>query len=105
LGDRALALENARYVMRTARHFGDEIEIKAGGRIERRAQDVLAATLRLLEDVAQRGLMTAIEAGSFADVRRPRTGGRGLEGVFAKHPAYWNPFAEALVGEPVAATR
>jgi len=105
LGDRALALENARYVMRTARHFGDEIEIKAGGRIERRAQDVLAATLRLLEDVAQRGLMTAIEAGSFADVRRPRSGGRGLEGVFAKHPAYWNPFAEALAGEPVAATR
>ena len=104
LGDRALALENARYVMRTARHFGDEIEIKAGGRIERRAQDVLAATLRLLEDVAQRGLMTAIETGSFADVRRPRAGGRGLEGVFAKDPAYWNPFADALAGELVAAS-
>ncbi len=30
LGDRALSLENARYVMNTARHFGDEIEIKRG---------------------------------------------------------------------------
>ncbi|MBV8490818.1 MAG: D-lysine 5,6-aminomutase subunit alpha, partial [Candidatus Eremiobacteraeota bacterium] len=31
LGDRALALENARYVMNTARHFGDEITFKPGG--------------------------------------------------------------------------
>ena len=31
LGDRALSLENARYVMKTARHFGDEITVKPGG--------------------------------------------------------------------------
>jgi beta-lysine 5,6-aminomutase alpha subunit len=101
LGDRALALENARYVMGTARHLGEELEIKPGGRIERRAQDVLAGAVRLLERVEQRGLMAAIEDGTFADVRRPRDGGRGVEGVFAKAADYWNPFAEALAGEPV----
>jgi beta-lysine 5,6-aminomutase alpha subunit len=103
VGDRALALENARYVMGTARHFGDEIEIKPGGKIERRAQDVLAGAERILGAVAERGLMRAIEDGTFADVKRARDGGRGYDGVFAKAPDYWNPFAEALTGEPAAA--
>jgi beta-lysine 5,6-aminomutase alpha subunit len=101
LGDRALALENARYVMNTARSLGDEIEIKPGGRIERRAGEVLAGAVRILDGVARRGLMSAIEEGTFADVRRPRDGGRGYDGVFAKDPAYWNPFAEALAGDAV----
>ncbi len=96
LGDRALALENARYVMSTARSFGDEIEIKPGGKIERRAREVLEDAVRILAGVAERGLMRAIEEGTFADVKRPRDGGRGYDGVFAKHPAYWNPFADAL---------
>ncbi len=103
LGDRALALENARYVMTTARHFGDEIEIKAGGRIELRARDVLSGAVRILDGVAQRGLMRAIEDGTFADIRRPRDGGRGYDGVFAKDAAYWNPFADALAGGAVPA--
>jgi beta-lysine 5,6-aminomutase alpha subunit len=103
VGDRALSLENARYVMTTARSFGDEIEIKPGGKIERRAHDVLHGAVRILERVAERGLMAAIEDGTFADVRRPRDGGRGYDGVFAKDPAYWNPFAEALAPEAVGA--
>ncbi|HZO93384.1 MAG TPA: lysine 5,6-aminomutase subunit alpha [Candidatus Baltobacteraceae bacterium] len=103
LGDRALSLENARYVMRTARHFGDEIAIKPGGRIERRAHEVLARAVEILEDVAARGLMRAIEDGTFADVRRPRDGGRGFEGVFAKGAGYWNPFAEVPAGEALRA--
>jgi beta-lysine 5,6-aminomutase alpha subunit len=105
LGDRALALENAKYVMGTARSFGDEIEIKPGGKIERRAHDVLAGAVRILDGVAERGLMAAIEAGTFADVRRPRDGGRGYDGVFAKGASYWNPFADALAGGEVAAAR
>src|SRR5476649_2482641 len=32
LGDRALAIANANYVMSTARHFGDDIECKPGGK-------------------------------------------------------------------------
>jgi len=105
LGDRALALENARYVMTTARSFGDEIECKPGGKIERRAEAVLAGAVRLLDGVAERGLMAAIEGGTFADVRRPRDGGRGYDGVFAKAPAYWNPFADALAGDEVVGAR
>ncbi len=92
LGDRALAIENARYIMNTARHFGDEISIKPNGTIERRAQAVLSDCERLLERVADMGLMHAIEAATFADVSRPPDGGRGFDGVFARAPGYWNPF-------------
>ena len=94
--DRALALENAKYIMGTARHLGDEIEYKSGGIIETRANDVLADAHELLEHVAQRGLMQAIQERSFADVSRPPDGGRGFEGVFARAEGYWNPFEDAL---------
>lgn len=96
LGDRALSIENARYIMNTARHFGDEIAFKPGGIIEKRAQDVLSEAEQLLRRVADQGLMHAIEAGVFADVSRPPDGGRGFDGVFERAPDYWNPFEEAL---------
>ena len=64
LGDRALSLENARYIMNTARHFGDEIAFKPGGIVERRAQAVLGEAHALLQKVAGVGLMDAIEARS-----------------------------------------
>jgi beta-lysine 5,6-aminomutase alpha subunit len=59
--------------------------------------------VRVLDAVAERGLMAAIEAGTFADVKRPRAGGRGYDGVFAKDARYWNPFGEALAGAPAHA--
>jgi beta-lysine 5,6-aminomutase alpha subunit len=96
LGDRALALENARYIMSTARHFGDEIVLRPGGAIELRAQDVLNGCEALLERVAAMGLMKAIESASFADVSRAPGGGRGFKGVFARAADYYNPFEEAL---------
>ncbi len=96
LGDRALSLENARYIMSAARHFGDEIVLRPGGAIERRAQAVLAGCEALLERVAAMGLMRAIESASFADVSRAPDGGRGFEGVFARADDYYNPFEEAL---------
>ena len=92
LGDRALAIENAHYIMNTARHFGEEIAFKPNGIIERRAQAVLADCEALLRRVADLGLMHAIEAAAFADVSRPPDGGRGVDGVFAKAAGYWNPF-------------
>jgi beta-lysine 5,6-aminomutase alpha subunit len=98
LGDRALALENARYIMNTARHFGEEIVPLPGGTIERRAHAVLSGCEALLERVATMGLMKAIEAASFADVSRTPDGGRGVEGVFARAGDYYNPFEEALRG-------
>ncbi len=96
LGDRTLSIENARYIMNTARHFGDEVAFKPGGKIERRAQDVLAGAEKLLRRVAGQGLMQAIEGGVFADVSRPPDGGRGFDGVFERASDYWNPFEEAL---------
>lgn len=96
LGDRALSLANARYVMNTARHFGDDVVPKKGGRIERRAHQVLCECETLLESVARQGLMQAIEDGVFADVRRTADGGRGFDGVFERGAEYWNPFEELL---------
>jgi beta-lysine 5,6-aminomutase alpha subunit len=96
LHDRALAIENAQYIMGTARHFGDEITFKPGGRIESRAQFVLSEAVKLLEHVAERGLMESIEGKVFADVSRLPNGGRGFDGVFEKAPDYWNPFADEL---------
>jgi beta-lysine 5,6-aminomutase alpha subunit len=102
LGDRALALENASYVMNTARHLGDEIEFKRDGIVERRAQSVLRDAHALLERVSALGLMASIEAKVFADVRRTADGGRGLDGVFERAPGYWNPFEAALAKLPAA---
>ncbi len=99
LGDRALAIENAQYIMNTARHFGNEISFKEGGRIERRAQEVLADCERLLSRVAEAGMMESIEGKAFADVSRPPDGGRGFDGVFARGDGYWNPFEDALRAE------
>jgi beta-lysine 5,6-aminomutase alpha subunit len=96
LGDRALSLENARYIMNTARHLGEEIEFRAGGIVERRANEVLRGAHAALERIAERGLMESIGAGDFADVKRSPDGGRGFEGVFARGEGYWNPFEEAL---------
>jgi beta-lysine 5,6-aminomutase alpha subunit len=96
VGDRALSLANAKYVMGTARHFGDEIEFKRGGTVETRAGVVLNEAVELLHRIAARGLMEAIAAKAFADVARPCDGGRGFEGVIPKDAAYWNPFEDAL---------
>jgi beta-lysine 5,6-aminomutase alpha subunit len=96
LGDRVLSLDNAKYVMNTARHLGDEVEFKRDGIVERRAQDVLRDAHALLERVSDVGLMASIERKTFADVKRSPDGGRGFDGVFAKSDAYWNPFADAL---------
>jgi len=98
LGDRTLSIENARYIMNTARHFGDEISIKPGGVIERRAQSVLTQCETLLDRVNEMGLMEAIETAMFADVSRPPDGGRGFDGVFERSTGYWNPFEDALRG-------
>ena len=99
LHDRFLALENARYIMNSARHLGDELEIVPGGRLEKRGREVLEKTGALLREVAEIGLFTALEKGLFAQVKRPRDGGKGLEGVFTKGNQYCNPFMETMQAE------
>ncbi|WP_202079717.1 lysine 5,6-aminomutase subunit alpha [Caldalkalibacillus salinus] len=94
--DRQLAIENAQYIFNNMRHLSDEITFKPGGKIEQRAHDVLDQAVQLLEEMAQRGLFETLEEGKFADVKRPRDGGRGLSGVFLKSPDYANPFEDEL---------
>jgi beta-lysine 5,6-aminomutase alpha subunit len=94
--DRFFALENARYVSNTMADLGGEIEFKQGGIIMQRAHDVLDRTLAFLGDLDRTGLMTAIERGQFADVRRPKDGGKGMDGLCRKGPDYWNPVETTL---------
>lgn len=97
--DRFLALEGARYIMNNARHLGEELEIRPGGKIQQRAATVLEKTGVLLTQVAEVGLFKALERGMFADVKRPRDGGKGLRGVVLKAPGYYNPFQDLISDE------
>jgi beta-lysine 5,6-aminomutase alpha subunit len=96
LMDRFIALKGADYVYKAARHLGEEIQWTPGGRVVKRAQQVLAEARDLLRIVRDEGLFSAVARGVFADVKRPETGGRGLEGVVERAPDYTNPLLEAL---------
>src|SRR5699024_326847 len=92
LQDRYLALENAEYVFNNAKNLGDDIEFKPGGIMETRANEVVTEAQKLLEEIEDIGLFQTIEQGKFGDVKRSRTGGKGLEGVVEKDGDYFNPF-------------
>jgi len=96
LQDRYLSIANTNYVFHALKHFGDEIEFAADGIIQRRAAEVLANALDMLEEVANIGLMTAISKGMFADIARQVDGGKGLDGVVEKADDYLNPFENML---------
>ena len=49
--------------------------------------------------VTELGLFTTIEKGIFADVKRPKDGGKGLAGVVVKDDKYFNPFIEVMKGK------
>jgi beta-lysine 5,6-aminomutase alpha subunit len=98
MADRALALENAQYVMNNARDLGNEIEFRKGGFIQQRAHQTIDDTLALLTQVVGAGLFSSLADGVFARVRRPPTGGRGLDGVAVRQSDYFNPFETALRG-------
>ncbi|KGM39884.1 dioxygenase [Aquabacterium sp. NJ1] len=95
--DRFLAIQNARYVFGNLRDLHEEIQFTPGGRIEQRAQQVLAETEALLGQIEQDGLPAAIAQGTFADISRTLTGGKGLDGVIPKAPGYFNPFPARML--------
>jgi len=99
LQDRALSIENARYIFNNMRSISDEIEFKEGGMIQSRAQAVLADAASMLKDIEQEGIMSTIEKGKFAGVKRPMNGGKGLDGVVVKDALYFNPFIELMLGK------
>jgi beta-lysine 5,6-aminomutase alpha subunit len=98
MADRYLAIENARYIFNNMKNIGDEMEFKADGMIQKRAQTVLDEALDLLIRIEKEGLFNALEKGIFGDVKRQKTGGKGLSGVVEKGEHYNNPFIELMKG-------
>lgn len=99
MSERALSIENARYIFNNMRNIGDEIEFKPGGMIQSRAAEVLEKAAMLLRDIEEEGLFATLEQGKFGGVKRSRTGGKGLDGVTEKDAKYFNPFVELMMGK------
>ena len=99
MSDRYLSIENAKYIFNNMKNIGDDLEFKKDGIMQTRAKQVLDDAIELLEKMTEEGLFTALEKGIFADVKRPRNGGKGLDGVFEKGEHYYNPFIELMKGK------
>ncbi len=98
MSDRYLSIENARYIFNNLKDIGEEVEFKEGGIIRQRAALVLDNAVALLEDLVKEGLFNALEKGKFGDVKRPKNGGKGLDGVAVKGENYSNPFIDLMKG-------
>ena len=96
LSDRFLAIQNAQYIFRTMQDLGGELVFKDGGIMQQRAAHVLREATKLLGDIERLGLFETLEKGVFADIKRPRDGGKGLDGVVSKAAGYFNPFLEPM---------
>ncbi|MCD4827508.1 MAG: lysine 5,6-aminomutase subunit alpha [Acholeplasmataceae bacterium] len=91
ISDRAIALDNATYIEKAFKDFGDEITYNPNGKIVKRANDVLNSTQALLNQIEKDGMFKTLEKGVFAGISRHKLGGKGLDGVFEKHQNYQNP--------------
>lgn len=99
MSDRFLSIENARYIFNNMKDIGDEVEFREDGIIRNRAKEVIENAIGLLDKINNEGLFNALEKGMFADVKRPKNGGKGLEGVCEKGVNYINPFINLMKGE------
>ncbi|MBQ7711565.1 MAG: lysine 5,6-aminomutase subunit alpha [Bacteroidales bacterium] len=99
MSDRYLSIENAKYIFNNMKDIGEEVEFKEDGIIRRRAKEVLDNATTLLEQMESEGLFSALEKGIFANVNRPKNGGKGLDGVTRKGENYFNPFVELMKGK------
>jgi beta-lysine 5,6-aminomutase alpha subunit len=107
LSDRDLALQNVRYVMNAAGNLHEDFRPAPDGFIATRAREVLGEAIDLLQEIAddplpddhEPPLLSAIADGTFGLMKRPPTGGRGLDGVAKKSKAYYNPASEILEAE------
>lgn len=98
MSDRYIAIENAKYIFSNMKNIGDEVEFKENGIIQKRAQTVLDNAYDLLKQIEGEGLFNALEKGMFADIKRAKTGGKGLAGVVVKAENYFNPFILLMKG-------
>jgi len=99
MSDRALSIENAKYIFNNMKAISEEIMFKPGGLMEKRANEVLNKAYKLLLEIDKIGLFKTIERGIFADIKRPIDGGKGLEGVIKREPDYFNPFMDVMIKE------
>ncbi|MDQ1640772.1 MAG: beta-lysine 5,6-aminomutase alpha subunit [Actinomycetota bacterium] len=103
LSDRDLALQNVRYVMEAAGNLHEDFRPAPDGFINRRANQVLAEAVQLLERIVDEpgdaALLSAIGDGTFGLMKRPADKGKGYDGVVPHAPAYFNP-ATDLLEEP-----
>ncbi|WP_029451711.1 lysine 5,6-aminomutase subunit alpha [Clostridium algidicarnis] len=98
MSDRALSIDNARYIFNSMEDLGDELEFKNGGKMEERANEVLSKSSELLSEIEGEGLFKTLEKGMFAGIKRPINGGKGLAGVSEKSKEYFNPFIDLMLG-------
>lgn len=98
MSDRALAIENAKYVFHTMKDLGNEISFAEDGLVVARAREVLQSATALLEEVDRLKLFATLEKGIFANIKRQRDGGKGLAGVVMKSAVYFNPFIKLFTG-------
>ncbi|MBO4691722.1 MAG: lysine 5,6-aminomutase subunit alpha [Bacteroidales bacterium] len=98
MSDRFLSIENARYIFNNMHDIGEEVEFKENGIIRNRAKEVLDNAIALLTEMTTEGLFNTLEQGKFGDVKRPKNGGKGLDGVTEKGANYFNPFVELMKG-------
>ena len=98
LSDRDLALRNVRYVLEAAGDLHEDFAPPPGGFLDRRAHTVLTEAVQLLERIADhpQGLIQAIADGTFGITKRSPDGGKGLDGVFVKAPAHYDPVTELM---------
>ena len=98
MSDRALSIENARYVFNTMKDLGEEMTFQPDGIMAHRADEVLTKAADLLEKIQHDSLFATLEHGTFADIKRMRDGGKGLNGVVLRAEGYYNPFLNLLTG-------
>jgi beta-lysine 5,6-aminomutase alpha subunit len=108
LSDRDLALQNVRYVLGAAGGLAEDFHPPRDGFIQNRARQVLSEAVDLLERIVEdqvprserdryhAPLLTAIADGTFGLMKRPATGGKGLDGVVERADGYDNPAIREL---------
>jgi beta-lysine 5,6-aminomutase alpha subunit len=97
MSDRYLAIENAKMINQTMKHFGEEITFKKDGKIQRRAQAVLKDAHELIKEINKDGLFDSLSKGVFAGIKRTKDGGKGRHGVYPKAEEYTNPIIDDML--------
>lgn len=97
MSDRALSIENASYIFNNMNSMNEEIEFKKDGIIQQRAKHIVSKAHEVLEEIRDLGLFDTLEKGVFGGVKRPKDGGKGLDGVLEKDENYYNPFIELML--------